>query len=538
MVSLWGSKNGEQRQAEEEGEQPSHEPSRQSGGGGHEADERTRLLPPRNDGYLDPDDPAVCLALSHQVSPYNLWSVRALRYVNLLFLCISFLWWVLLLISIFISPPSMNSRGSGFFDFSYTTLTLGNLLLALLFFSVPSKVMEWGSLILAFFLLVDMIVICAVSRLRLEEGWPGIASVVWATFMAIYNVVTDRVVAWGKREEEVRLTGRRESRRSLREWCAVLTASIIMVVLIIVSILLTATLILRAKDASLAPPGKRYDVNGGQYQLHFDCIGNITYGLNGKPNPTILLEGPGRPVEDSFTGWVHNAYKNGTIDRYCYYDRPGYAWSDNAPSPHSAGMTANALAEVLARAGEEGPWILVSAGIGGIYSRIFSGWHKAGVKGLMLIDSMHEDLLHNVGSPTRGFLLWARGIISPLGWDRVAGAIKGRSSEDRVYGPVAYQNGKFIKARLQENLVAESLTKSDVSQARTIQDEKTPLVIISSGIRVRTDRDWERKQKDLTKLTDNLLGWDVVNAAPHEVWTVLQGRDILEKRLGELVKAS
>jgi pimeloyl-ACP methyl ester carboxylesterase len=450
---------------------------------------------------------------------------------------ISFLWWVLLLVSIFVSPPMMHSRGSGFFDFSYTTLTLGNLLVAILFFSTPSKAMEWGSLVVAFFLLVDMIIILAVPRVRVEEGWVGIASVVWATIMALYNVLTDRVVAWGKREEEERLTGRKETRRSLREWCAVLTELVIMVVLILITILLTATLILRSRDAGLAPPGKRYYVDGDKYQLHLACIGNVTYNSEGKRNPTILLEAGENPVEDTFDDWIYNAYNNGTIDRYCYYDRPGLGWSDNAPSPHSAGMTSDALSEALARAGEQSPWILVSAGIGGIYSRIFSSRHVKQISGIMLIDALHEDLLYKVARPGRGFALWARGIISPLGYDRLFGAIaKGRTPEDRVYGRSAYQGGKYIKAKLQENLVANSLTKNEVSQARNIQSEKTPLVVVSSGINVRKDDEWERKQRDLTKITENLLSWDVVNGAPHEVWKTYEGRQILEKRLGELVK--
>ncbi len=57
MVSLWGSKNGEERAEGEEAEQHTEEPPRHSGG--PDPDERTRLLPPRNDGFLDPDDPAV-----------------------------------------------------------------------------------------------------------------------------------------------------------------------------------------------------------------------------------------------------------------------------------------------------------------------------------------------------------------------------------------------------------------------------------------------------------------------------------------------
>ena len=431
----------------------------------------------------------------------------------------------------------MHSRGSGFFDFSYTTLTLGNLLVAILFFSTPSKAMEWGSLVVVVFLLIDVVIIAAVERIRVEEGWVGIASVVWATLMALYNVLTDRVVAWGKKEEEERLTGRKETRRTLREWCAVLTASVIMVVMIVVVILLTATLILRSRDAGLASPGQRYYVDGDKYQLHVACIGNVTYNAKGKRNPTILLEGGENPVEDTFDDWVYNAYNNGTIDRYCYYDRPGFAWSDNAPSPHSAGMTSDALSEALARAGEQSPWILVSAGIGGIYSRIFSSRHVKEISGIMLIDALHEDLLYKVAKPGRGFLLWARGIISPLGYDRLFGAIaKGRKPEDRVYGRSAYQGGKYIKAKLQENLVANSLTKTEVSQARNIQSDRTPLVIVSSGINVRKDNEWEQKQRDLTKVTENLVSWDIVNAAPHEVWKTLEGRKILEKRLGELVK--
>ena len=60
MVSLWGTKNGEERNegdgSEHDGGEDRHQPHHS---GGREPDERTRLLPPRNDGYLDPDDPAV-----------------------------------------------------------------------------------------------------------------------------------------------------------------------------------------------------------------------------------------------------------------------------------------------------------------------------------------------------------------------------------------------------------------------------------------------------------------------------------------------
>lgn len=85
----------------------------------------------------------------------------------------------------------MHSRGSGFFDFSYTTLTLGLLITVLLFFSCPSKAAQVTCLVVAVVLLVDSIIIVAVSKIRYEEGWVGIASVVWALLISIWVITVD-----------------------------------------------------------------------------------------------------------------------------------------------------------------------------------------------------------------------------------------------------------------------------------------------------------------------------------------------------------
>ena len=200
-------------------------------------------------------------------------------------------------------------------------------------------------------------------------------------------------------------------------------------------------------------------------------------------------------------------------------------------------MCAENLAEALAVKGEEGPWIVVSAGYGSLVSRIFSARKFRDVVGIMMIDPLHEDFLPRVGAPGRGLLLWAYGVISPLGIRRIGGALfSGQTREDRVYGRDADQSGKFIKAQLQENLVAQSLTKSEMATARTIQTPDTPLVVVSSGINTRKDNEWEEKQEKLTHITGNLISWDVVNKAPHYVWQTYDGRTVMEKRLGELVK--
>jgi hypothetical protein len=205
----------------------------------------------------------------------------------------------------------MHSRGSGFFDFSYTTLTAGMLLVGLLFFSSPSQAMRIEAAIVAVLLLVDMIIIVSVKRIRQEEGWVGITSVVWAVLMAMWFHVTDRVVEWGKREEEERLTGRAETRRTLKEWISVFVASFIVVLYMIIVVLMTGTLILRSRDASLEMYGDRWYVDGDKYEVHLACIGNVTY-TGQQRDPTVLLEAGEEPVEYDFEHWAYSAFTTGT----------------------------------------------------------------------------------------------------------------------------------------------------------------------------------------------------------------------------------
>lgn len=115
-----------------------------------------------------------------------------------------------------------------------------------------------------------------------------------------------------------------------------------------------------AHDASLVPFGKRYYVDGDKYRVHLFCEGS-----KNDSDTTVLLEAGEYPVEGGMESWVFDAYNNATITRYCYWDRPGYGFSDNAPSPLSAGMAVDALTEALVKANESGPWVLVSHGVGG-----------------------------------------------------------------------------------------------------------------------------------------------------------------------------
>lgn len=282
--------------------------------------EHSRLLPNRLDSdvpqYLSPDDPAV--------NPYNLFTVRFTRYLTIFFTFITFLWWILLLISIFITPPGLSTRGSGFYGFSYASVALTSLIVLLLFFSAPSKAARILAIVMAVLLLADMIMILTIPKIRHEEAWTGVASVIWALLMSAWTLIADRTVQWGKAEEEQRLTGREESRRTLFEWIEVLLSTIFFALLVVIAFLLTCTLIQRAIDAQITPPGVLYWVDGDKYQIHLHCYGNTT-DAKGNKLPTVLFEGGEDPVEYGLWQLADNGVANGSFSRYCFADRPGMA---------------------------------------------------------------------------------------------------------------------------------------------------------------------------------------------------------------------
>ncbi|KAL5611836.1 hypothetical protein BROUX41_000590 [Berkeleyomyces rouxiae] len=525
------------------------------------ANERTRLLPPTardaaqseaQPRWLSPDDPAV--------TPYNLWSVRILRLLTMTVAAVTSVWFFVLLVSMFATPPAMNVRGSVFYSLFYTILSLVMLTTVLLFFDAPAKSSRILSVVIAVVLVLDTVLVLAVEKTRIEEGWVGVASALWALLVSLWIILVDITVKWGKAEEEERLTGRAENRRTALEWLQVVLSNITLTCVLVVLVSGTLNLVLQSFDAALGPPGKQVWVDGGKYRIHVYCADSTTLGpdypasgpsLWAPPStlsirkhrpaeqPTLLIIGGEKTAEDGMWQVAQHALHNGSIDRYCLIDRPGYAWSDAAPSPLSASMAVASMMEALSLAGEHGPWVVAGAGTGSLYARIFAQQqgHET-VKGLLLIDAVHEQQLSQLGSAGRGFGLFLRGLMSPLGVVRVPGAVmRGRTRADRVWGRTAGQSGKTAFAMLQENVVARTLTQREVLATRALLREwDMRLGVVSSGEMVRREPRWETWQRDLATLTRNLVGWETVKGAPHEVWRTEKGRWALEDMMRRMVR--
>lgn len=79
------------------------------------------------------------------------------------------------------------------------------------------------------------------------------------------------------------------------------------------------------------------------------------------------------------------------ISRTCAYDRAGIAWSEIGPRPRSGDRIVSELDELLRRAGESGPFVLVAQSMGGVYARLFAAAYPDQIAGIVLVESSHPE---------------------------------------------------------------------------------------------------------------------------------------------------
>lgn len=519
--------------------------------------EREPLIQQRQ-AFVDPDDPIV--------SPLRVPRIRVLRLFLLVILAVNVLLFLLVLVSDFIAIPGFNSRGRLFFELDLTIFNILTSSITLWCFAVPAyyeRMLGYVSLVIG---AIDFIVILSVPYLRTQKGGLGNNLMAWTILNLSFNCLADYWVEKAKAQQEVKYTGRVEKRKSLTELFVMFIKISIKTVLLLILWSVSLTLWLLAFDSHEAPWGKLISVNEDQFQVHLACFGDVHAKMTNDTQisatektakqPILLVEGGQQTSSEVFQEWIEELYHMNKIERYCIWDRPGFAFSDSAPSPLSISITIEYLMEALRAEKIEGPFSAIGFDVGGLYSRVFALRNKGQMHSMMLVDSWHEDLLKHFpfsGSNKKnenrhvfnnilelmdswqGFKLWLRGIVSPMGivtnfhWFFHP---RKYLSKSRIFGSDMVQSPKYLRARLQEQITASVLSFNEVKNA----DVRSLLLsVVLSDFMIKNSLNWGKWQRELTKISDKTLEWVVAENANHMIWDSPKGRDQVQQVLLRLV---
>ena len=132
-----------------------------------------------------------------------------------------------------------------------------------------------------------------------------------------------------------------------------------------------------------ARPGQLVPVGAGRL-LNLRCIGS--------GSPTVILDAGGGQFS---IAWRKVQAEVATFARVCSYDRAGYGFSDPNDRPSTATNIVDDLRQALARAGVEGPLLLVGHSAGGLYVTLYADLHPTEVVGLVLVDPAFASQNHD-----------------------------------------------------------------------------------------------------------------------------------------------
>ncbi|HEX4278389.1 MAG TPA: alpha/beta hydrolase [Bryobacteraceae bacterium] len=140
------------------------------------------------------------------------------------------------------------------------------------------------------------------------------------------------------------------------------------------------------RDGKLHPQaGTSYNIGGRS--LNINCAG--------AGSPAVILETNwGMP---GFS-WTPVQRAAAAFTRVCWYDRAGAGWSDPGPFPNHSDSVARDLHQLLGAAHIPPPYVLVGHSMGAFHARVFRGFYKSEVAGMVLVDPMSEDItvdIHN-----------------------------------------------------------------------------------------------------------------------------------------------
>ena len=250
-------------------------------------------------------------------------------------------------------------------------------------------------------------------------------------------------------------------------------------------------------------PGQRVVVDGRRSRLL--CAG--------AGDPTVVLEA-GLP--GSALTWASITADIAKFTRVCAYDRAGYAWSEAAPPPRTAGNIVRELRLLLQNAGIEPPYVLAGHSFGGLVAQLYAGRFPHEVAGMALVDSAHPDqALRTADLERMSALARATRILAPLGIPRLfmpvpAGGTESRDAPTRAMEKELLMTTRSLRAMAAELAgLRESLQEAAAAPPRL---GRKPLVVLTEGR--RRAEFWHAMQQKLSGLSA-AGDWRIVENSGH-----------------------
>ncbi|MFI7536125.1 alpha/beta fold hydrolase [Streptosporangium sp. NPDC049376] len=229
----------------------------------------------------------------------------------------------------------------------------------------------------------------------------------------------------------------------------------------------------RADAREHRAPGRLVDVGG--HRLHLYCAG--------RGAPTVVLEAG---LAESSASWEVIQRRLSAHSRVCSYDRAGYAWSQEGPSPRTAERLAGELHALLAASGEAGPYVLVAHSFGGNVVRVFADRRRSLTAGLVLIDVTDETALTalRISRPLMAVQLGVNQFVARVGLLRLRGDAfvpPEATPTARANATVVYGSGSMAAARAEAWASVDSAAQVAATVRPGAWDDLPVTVIVPAG---------------------------------------------------------
>ncbi|MGH4119513.1 alpha/beta fold hydrolase [Clostridium sp.] len=279
------------------------------------------------------------------------------------------------------------------------------------------------------------------------------------------------------------------------------------------------------------PPGQLRKVDNHNMHIY----------VEGESSPTVVFTvGSGTPC--AYTDYYYIQKEISKTVRTISYDRPGFGWSEPTAIPRTIGNQVNELHELLCKAGEKPPYILVGHSLSSLEVIHYAQKYPEELVGIILIDGGNPTFYANYSEFSALALNRFSEAIRVTGIARALGNIG-------IFLPFTYENQRqkslphdiqqvdkimfYNKLGLDKN--RNSLRTINENADEVIKNGKIgdiPLVVLTAG---NGTKEWKESQIQLKSWSNNSKQEEVIGSSHYIHWNY---PNVIIKKIHELIEMS